>query len=62
MDNVTTTSSSEDNSTLVSVEIPDVKSSCWIYIDGGDNSAGLNKIVDHDGNDCLLYTSDAADE
>ena len=51
LDNTTTTSSSEDNSTLVSVEIPDVKSSCWIYIDGGDNSAGLNKIVDHDGNE-----------
>ena len=51
MDNTTTTSSSENNSKLVSVKIPDVKSSCWIYIDGGDNSVGLNKIVDHDGNE-----------
>ncbi len=45
-----------DNSTDVSgytdnVTLPDLNSACWVYVDGGSSSAGLNGIVDADGNE-----------
>ena len=46
-------SSSIDNSTSYdsAVTIPELQTSCWVYVDGGDENVGMNRLVDADGNE-----------
>ena len=46
-------SSSIDNTTSYdsAVTIPELQSSCWVFVDGGDENVGMNKLVDADGNE-----------
>ena len=46
-------SSSIDNTTSYdsAVTIPELQSSCWVFVDGGDENVGMNKLVDTDGNE-----------
>ncbi len=46
-------SSSIDNTTSYdsAVTIPELQTSCWVYVDGGDENVGMNRLVDADGNE-----------
>jgi len=33
------------------VMIPELQTSCWVYVDGGDENVGMNRLVDADGNE-----------
>ena len=46
-------SSNIDNATSYNstVTIPELQSSCWVFVDGGNDIVGMNKLVDADGNE-----------
>ena len=46
-------SSSIDNTNSYdsAVTIPELQTSCWVYVDGGDENVGMNRLVDADGNE-----------